>query len=171
MSPHQVQTLDFVRERIAGAGYCPTYREIAAEVGTTPSYAHRLVAELVDAGKLRRRPGARRGLELADRADLRGVPSDALRDELARRGETLGALSREPRAYGRNPGCAADTCGAAVERGHLFCRTHWFALDRDLRDGLLTAHSRARRTRSPADASAYQALLTQARDAIDGGRL
>ncbi|MDE0880529.1 MAG: hypothetical protein OSB00_17995, partial [Sphingomonas bacterium] len=113
-----------------------------------------------------------RGLALTGEPDLRRASLDAIKAELARRGETLDALCREePRAYGRMPSCRVDSCGVAVERGKVMCRTHWFAVPHDLRGDLLASYSRARRTRSSDDARRYQDLLTEAADAAErGGR-
>lgn len=162
MTPLQLQVLDYVRE-LSDGGISPSVRQIAARIGAkSPSTAQRVIEGLVRDGHLARRPGSTRSLRLADQPDLRRATSDALRAELARRGETTEALRvPEARAYGRRISCAADTCGIAVQRGHLFCRTHWFALPDDLRAGILGAF-RAR------DTARYQQLVGQARDIADG---
>lgn len=165
MTPRQLEALDFIRERISELGFAPTIREIAGRIDMTVSGAHRIVEALIAAGYLLRRPAAHRGLTLTGTYDLKGASTSALRAELARRGVTLEALSvREDPALGRAVSCAADTCGAAVKRGMLMCRRHWFALPRELQDGIKRAFARR-------DVDEYQRLVTQARDLIDGGRV
>lgn len=160
MTPRQLQLLDFIRVRLEN-GVNPSYAEIAQGLGfANRSSAHQIVARLIEAGYLRRGPGHARSLELVERKDLRGTSSDALRAELARRGEAI-ELQREPLGHGRQATCAADTCGVAVQRGRLFCRHHWFKLPHSLRDEILRAHA-AR------DARRYQALVAEARDIADG---
>lgn len=162
MTPRQIKILDAVREMLAVGGYSPTYRELAAVMDCAVSKAFEAADALVRSGHLAREPGSR-GLRLAGRVDLRAVPSDELRGEIARRGETLGALSvRDKTFYGRGRPCAADSCGAEVNLGQLFCRIHWFALSRELQDGI--KHAFARR-----DVDRYQALVSEARDLIDSG--
>ena len=163
MTPQQLKALDFFRECQLRGGVTPTVRELARCLSlASTSSAQRLVDRLVASGHLLREPNKARGLRVAEMPDLRLAPTDALRAELARRGETLDAL-RAParRAYGRKASCAADTCGAEVPFGHLFCRPHWFSLPRDLQEGLKQANARG-------DRDQYQELLVQARDIADG---
>lgn len=167
MTPSQLRVLDLVRERITGTGYAPTIREIVAVVGGGVGGVHKIVDDLVAAGHLARSVGEVRGLRLVDMPNLRVVGTAALRAELARRGVTMEALMpRETKAVGRwgarSVTCAADTCGNAVRPGMLMCRTHWFALPRDLQD-------RIKQTFARRDVDAYQAAVTTARDLIDGG--
>ena len=169
MTPEQLRILDFVRDRITEVGHAPTIRETATAQRLSVTGAHKIIDALVSSGKLRRTPAASRGLEVVDAIDLRGVGTSALRAELARRGETLEALpSGRGLATGTKQTCAADTCGAPVQRGQLMCRTHWFALPRDLRDDILTTHARALRYRRGEDVTRYQELVAQARDVADG---
>lgn len=165
MSPHQLQTLDFVRERIATIGVAPTQREIAQHLGKSRGAVTASIEGLVARGKLRRRSAAARGLELADLPDLRTVTTDDMRAELARRGVTMDALAR-PRAlnYGRQAvTCAADSCHVEVRRGHLMCWDHWSQLPRALQQEILTSFGRR-------DEVAYGDAVRRARDLIDGGR-
>lgn len=162
MTPRQIEVLDLVRE-LGDHGLTPTVRQIGERVGiSSPSGVQRVLDALVREGRLERTPGTPRSLRVAGRPDLRLASTNALRAELARRGETLEALSTaEPRAYGGRASCAADTCGAAVQRGHLFCRTHWFRLPARLREDILAAFARR-------DTARYQELVAQARDIADG---
>lgn len=163
MTPRQLEVFEFFRECQLRGGVTPTRRELQRRFQLASlSSIQRLIDALVASGHLVREPGKSRGLRVADMPDLRLAPTDALRAELARRGETLDALRAPSRlAYGRKPACAADTCGAEVPFGHLFCRPHWFALPRDLREALKQANARGDRER-------YQELLFQARDIADG---
>jgi hypothetical protein len=161
MTPLQLKILDQVREWIAVGGIEPTYQEIADGVGCARSQAFRSVAALVEAGHLTKRPGSR-GVRLADRADLRAVPSDELRGELARRGETLEALSRhrDESATGRGRPCALESCAVLVGRGQLFCRQHWFALPAELQGAV-------KRTWAARDERAFGQALLHARDWLE----
>lgn len=164
MTPHDLRALDCIRRSITVLGFAPTVRELADEIGIALSGTHRVIDRLVEAGKLRRTAARTRGLDLPGQPDLRIVDSQALRDELARRGETLDRLAgHAPLAYGRRAAsCAADCCQVEVRRGQLFCRTHWFALPRDLQDGIKQAFARR-------DTSRYQELVAEARDIAEGG--
>ncbi|MHA3840424.1 LexA family protein [Sphingomonas aestuarii] len=165
MSPQQLRTLDFVREHISTIGVAPTQREVATHLGRSRGAAVSAIDGLVARGKLRRRSAASRGLELAEAADLRTVPTDEIRAELARRGVTMDALAR-PRAlnYGRRAvTCAADSCHVEVRRGHLMCWDHWSQLPRALQQEILTSFGRR-------DEVAYGDAVRRARDLIDGGR-
>ena len=165
MSPLQLKLLDWVRPLLQ-EGLSPTLQQIADGLElSNKSRAHGLVASLIASGHLTRVPNKPRSLALAGVPDLRAAPSDFLRAELARRGEALVEPAGR-RATGQQVTCAADTCGMAVQRGHLFCRRHWFALPHQLRDDLLRAHA-ARDTRR------YQHLVAEARDIADacGGPL
>jgi SOS-response transcriptional repressor LexA len=85
MSRLRLAVLDFVREEIAATGCAPSYREIQRRFGRrSPSSAHAAVSSLVEDGLLIRVPGRDRGLRLPG-ADLRAVPTESLRAELARR--------------------------------------------------------------------------------------
>lgn len=161
MTPGQLQVLDCVREMLTYE-VSPSVREIADACEISVTQAHMRIAALVDCGALERGAGKVRNLKLVGVPDLRAVPTDAIRAELARRGVTLDALSTRTRpAIGREMTCAADTCGHVVQRGHLFCREHWFKLEPGLRHRILRAFA-------DKDVSTYQRLVAQARDEIDG---
>jgi hypothetical protein len=161
VSPNELQALDLIRERLSVAGYAPTYRELAAEIGVTLSGAHRCVAALVEAGAVKRTPSKTRGLAVVDLPDMRTVPTDVLRAELARRGVSFAALNpAAPRAIGHEVTCAADTCGTVVQRGHLMCLTHWRVLPHELRNRIL-------RSNAARDQHAFGLAVTEARDLID----
>lgn len=163
MTPNQLQVLDFVRDRVTASGYAPTIREICAEFSVGVSTTHRVIDFLVQTGHLARNPNEHRGLRVVETPNLQTVATTALRAELARRGVTLEALMpREAKAFGREVSCAADTCGNVVTPGMLMCRTHWFALPRELQD-------RIKHTFSRRDVAGYQAAVTEARDLIDSG--
>lgn len=163
MTPTQLRVLDFVRDHIDRLGFSPTIREIVAGLNGNISSVHQAVDLLVRDCYLARSVNAHRGIRLVDMPNLRAVSSDALSAELARRGVTMASLMPgEPRAFGKAVSCAADTCGAEVKPGMLMCRTHWFALSRDLQD-------RIRRTFACRDVAGYQAAVAEARDLIDSG--
>lgn len=163
MTPRQLEALDFVRDRITLAGFAPTVREIGRHLGiSSPSSVARLLEGLSDAGHIRLANGRHRGIELAGQPDLRAASIDAIRAELARRGETLESLQAQSSVgMARHAACAADTCGVRVQPGRLFCLTHWRALPGDLQRDLLAAHRRR-------DLRRFQELLVQARDIADG---
>jgi hypothetical protein len=165
MTPLQLEAFDYIRDRITLTGYPPSFREIAAQLHLSSlSAVSRLIEALVEAGKLGKHAGKDRGLYLTGEPDLRTASLDAIRAELARRGETLESLqARAPDLTARHARCAADTCGAPVQRGHLFCLTHWRALPSDLQSGLLAAHRRGNQRH-------FQMLLTKARDIADDCR-
>ncbi|WP_084581743.1 hypothetical protein [Sphingomonas azotifigens] len=86
MTPRQLRTLDLIREEIARTGLAPTYREIAARSGfSSPGHAHDAVEFLIEAGLIRKIPGRQRGLMIVNQPTLAAVPTQTLRDELARR--------------------------------------------------------------------------------------
>nr|WP_277991073.1 helix-turn-helix domain-containing protein [Sphingomonas panni] len=158
MTPTQLAVLDHVRERLTNIGHCPTVREIADHVGCGVSNAHRLIEKLVEQGALRRTADKARSLALPDRPDLRSVGSDVLHAELARRGETLEALSYGQRlAFGRVRTCAVDGCVQMVTPGHLMCRAHWWALSPELQTAIKDAHAAQ-------NLPTYRRLVVEARD-------
>lgn len=162
MTPQHDAMLVFLRDFMGIGHRSPTVRELARSQDLAVSTTHRLISDLVAAGHLERVPGTR-GLRLPATADLRSVPSEALSAELARRGLTLAALEpRAPIATGYQRTCAADTCGTAVQRGHLMCRQHWFALSASLRQRILQTNARR-------DRAGFERAVTQARDFIDSG--
>ena len=164
MTPLELKVLDYVRERVA-SGVPPTLEQIGVQAmgGAVKSNAYRVVSSLVSQGKLSRQRGKTRGIALADQPDLTAASTEQLKAELARRGVTLEALAVPTRmAFGRAVSCAADSCQMQVRPGHLFCRDHWFSLDRGLRDGILAAYGAK-------DVDRYQELVSRARDTIDCG--
>ncbi|HEX8485734.1 hypothetical protein [Sphingomonas sp.] len=163
MTPRQLEVLDFVREVIAVAQIVPSMRDIASRFGMGLSQAHATLTALVDAGLLERGPEKTRFLRVPGLPDLRAVPTDGLAAELARRGTTLASLDpRAPAALGRQRTCAADTCGVAVQSGHLMCRSHWHALSLELRERILKSNARR-------DRPVFERAVTEARDLIDSG--
>ncbi|MEO7688782.1 MAG: hypothetical protein ABIS51_05805 [Sphingomonas sp.] len=164
MTPQGLETLDFVRVHIQRMGVGPRYQEIGEAFGIGPVAAFYRVEKLVEAGQLQK--GPRGSLELVGTPDLRTVDSAALRAELARRGEIVGALAvPERHVMGRRAvTCAAPCCDIEVPMGHLMCRDHWLSLPFELRQDLLRAHSQARRSGTPDDAQFYGDLVDQARE-------
>jgi hypothetical protein len=172
LSAREASVLRYVRET-ADVEISLSVRDVAQHEGIGISKAHKVLTSLIEAGFLSHEPRKARSIRPAGHVDLRAVPAQRLRAELARRGETLDAMRADPIATGhrarRGGGiCAADTCGAVVPVGHLMCRQHWFALPFDLQNGLKRAHAEARRSQSKADIARYQELLTTARDLVDG---
>lgn len=163
MTPLHARVLDNVREAIAVGGLSPTIADVAKLTGTPYGTATYAVKALIDAGLLAKEKSGH-GLRLPDAIDLRGVATGELTAELARRGVTLASLDRNaPRALGRVVTCAADCCATPVERGHLMCRQHWFALPPMLRERI--TRSNARR-----DNIAFERAVTEARDLIESGK-
>lgn len=159
MTPHQLRALDLFRE-YADAGFSPTAREVGTRLSLSTSSARDVLNRLVESGHLNRERGKRRGLSLADRPDLRLASTAALAAELKRRGKD-GALYRpQPRASRGRQSCTADTCGIAVQPGHLFCRAHWLRLPDDLRRSIFAAFKAG-------DTRRYQELVARARDIAD----
>lgn len=164
MTPLQLDVLDFTREMVAVAGVCPSIRELATRFNVGIASAQGAIDALVEQGTLERVPGKHRSLRVPGSPDLRAVPTPVIAAELARRGVTLASLDpKAVMAVGQQVSCAADTCGRAVERGHLMCRTHWFGLPADLRERIL-------RTNSARDRAGFERAVTQARDLIDSGQ-
>jgi SOS-response transcriptional repressor LexA len=65
------EALDFIRGYVLTHNCSPTVREVAAAVGSkSVSDAHRLIAHLVDAGKLTKRPGRQRALKLIPQSPI-----------------------------------------------------------------------------------------------------
>lgn len=160
MTAAELAVLDLVRDRITVAGVCPTIEEIAHGTRVSTSEVHRSIDRLVAAGKLRKRPRARRGLELVDAPDLRLSPTAAIIAELKRR--RIEVAYRPSMAVGRRATtCAADTCGEPVKVGFLMCRRHWFMLPDNVRYGLKAAQAAGEIAR-------FQQLLTTAVDIADG---
>lgn len=91
MTEHQVNLLEFIRQRIEQSGVRPSYVEMCEALGLrSRSAVVRVVDALVREGHLlRAAKGQRRGLTLSG-ANLRAVPTAALVAELARREYRLG---------------------------------------------------------------------------------
>jgi len=68
LTERQRQVLAFVEEFVAGQGYPPTVREVAARFGIQPRAAADHLAACKRKGYLHREPGRSRGLTLASRA-------------------------------------------------------------------------------------------------------
>ncbi len=86
MTPLEIRTLDFVRERIASTACAPTLEEIAAALGfASKSSARRLVDGLVRQGLLIRDPHRARNLSLPAAPLLTVVATADLEAELRRR--------------------------------------------------------------------------------------
>lgn len=163
MTPRELELLDYLRDFMA-QGLSPTITMIAAQMNVSRSRAQQLVDQLIAKGSLVRADGHHRGLRLADVPDLRPIATEVLAAELARRGVTMASLNpRAPMAVGHQRTCAADTCGAAVQRGHLMCRPHWGALPTTLRERIL-------RSNAARDRQAFERAVTEARDLIDSGQ-
>lgn len=165
MTPRQAQVLGYIRDYRALRGISPTYREIAEalELGGKAT-AFRVVQELHDMGRVKFAEHHHRAIELIDDVDLIAVSTDQLRAELARRGVTMDALMT-PRVIGHSatPRCAHDACPEMVERGQLFCRTHWYALSPAQQRAITEAFGRR-------DLVAFEAAVRAARDALSAMR-
>lgn len=161
MTPVQARVLDAFRAHVEQFGTEPTSRHLAATLGySSQGSIHRTLEILVDLKHLEREtPRGRRARFRLAAPDLRMVPLDALKAELARRGVTLGALDRpETRTMSSKVAhCAADGCQIDVEEGHLMCRKHWWSLPQWLQRGLFQAHNHR-------DVAKFSELLVKARD-------
>lgn len=156
-----VRVLDAVREQLDALGYPPTIAKLADRLGEAPSSVQKALVRLEREGLIARDHKRHRSLRLVGQPDLRAVPTEALEVELGRRGVTFRALSRiEPLRPERGAPCAATCCDQLVGRGHLFCRTHWFAVPAEVRNAILQAFGRR-------DQVAYEMAITRARDIID----
>ncbi|PKP93163.1 MAG: hypothetical protein CVT77_06430 [Alphaproteobacteria bacterium HGW-Alphaproteobacteria-16] len=170
MTEHEIKALDFIRERIVRGGFSPSRREISRSIGISVPATQRIVESLDRQGKIRCIPAKHRGIELTETVDVRTVPSDVLRAELARRGITLEALNGGEKRWVGGAGtakCAAPGCQMQADRGHLMCLTHWRALPRELQLEIIDAHREARRTGCPDDAQRYGDAVQRARDLLD----
>lgn len=164
MTPIQLRAFEFIRERIAELGVAPRQCEIAEELGISTARANVIEQLLVAEGVLEKaRDGRRRSLRVVGEPDLRLVSTSRLQSELARRGITFESLDTGTRrAFARGAvTCAADSCGNEVQRGRLFCLTHWRALPERLRHEILAAHRHR-------DRDAFQDAVGRARDIADG---
>lgn len=67
LTKRQRQVLDFIRERVALDGYCPSISEIGAQFGVTSiSTIHRHLVVLGEKGYIKRRRHAKRFIELLE---------------------------------------------------------------------------------------------------------
>lgn len=160
MTPAQARLLDAFRAHVETFGTAPTFRELADATGYKgPSGVKHRIDKLVEQGLLERTVGHARCYRLANGPDLRMVPLDALKAELARRGVAIGALDRVTTwtMSAKVAHCAADGCDVDVPRGHLMCSAHWSVLPRQLQTDLFRAHGRR-------DTAMFAELLAKARD-------
>lgn len=161
MTPVQARVLDAFRTHVEQFGIAPTSRHLATTLGyASHTTVYKTLQILADLKQLEREtPLGRRARFRLAAPDLRMVPLDALKAELARRGVTLGALDRpETRTLSSKVAhCAADGCDVDVQRGHLMCWAHWSVLPRALQHGLFEAHGKR-------DTATFAELLVQAKD-------
>lgn len=176
MTPRQRDVLDHYRKCISSAGFTPTMKEVGKALGILPQAVKRHVDDLERDGFVSRDRSQIRGVRLTACPPLVGVPTDALRAELARRGELPDALDGgEPKRFGRTRSygagtgtCAAPGCQLEVQRGHLMCLSHWRALPVQLRHDILEAHRKARGLPATSVyAQLYTNLVGEARDLLD----
>lgn len=146
-----------VRKRIeAGVGF--TYQEVGDKIGMSAPGVWSHVQALVGEGQLVKRGQT---IVLPGFVDLTGVPTDALRAELARRGVTMEALEAPKLWWDEGRSCAANHCQERVKRGMLMCRAHWFALPVKYRSDIMNAWG-AR------NMEAYQEAVERARNFLGG---
>jgi hypothetical protein len=150
------QVMDEYRRYIEGAGMPPSLRHVGDKLGITAPAVYKHRQALLHEGKLVYTNGR---LDLPGRIDLAEVSTQAMRAELARRGETFDALMSAPIERGRY--CAAHHCATKVQPGRLFCRDHWFALPPAMRSDIMNAW-RARATQ------AYGEAVEAARNHLGG---
>lgn len=159
MTPAELRVLDYVGEYFDRLAVSPTCTEIARHLDVSPPWAWKLVKSLVDQGALIKRGTGHRAWALPGAPDLRAVATSRLQAELGRRGVTLSALAvPEQRSWSRHAvTCAVDCCDVVVRRGHLMCRTHWFAIPRDMQADILAAFGAQ-------DVEAYGDLVWRAKE-------
>ncbi|MDH7971746.1 MarR family transcriptional regulator [Sphingomonas sp. AR_OL41] len=159
MTPIEVRALEFVRDFIDTRGFAPSLVEIAKELEVSRPRVTQLVKALVDQGQLTKEGRKWRSLEIVGVTDLRAVPTSRLQAELGRRGVNLSALAvPETRSWSRHAvTCAVDSCDIVVKRGHLMCRTHWFAVPYAMQEGMKLANSAG-------DGATYQDLFWRAKE-------
>jgi hypothetical protein len=157
MTPLQHRVFGMVRDILAACGSAPTTVSLDEQLGLETGTARRVVWLLIARGKLTTEDGTLRTLRLPAGPDLSSCGTDALRAELARRGETFDAL--QPRPVGMNEGreCAASACHERVEPGMLMCKRHWWQLPVALQ----------RRIRSAFSGRNRAGYASAVRDAID----
>ena len=64
LTPRLADCLEVIERLSKRHNYAPSYREIAREMDTTASNAHRMVTTLLDRGYVQRMPGAKRSIIL-----------------------------------------------------------------------------------------------------------
>ena len=71
----EMQALRFIRNAIVHAGYAPSVREVAIELGyKSPRTAHLVIDSLIDQGYLRRKPDKKLQLRM-DLVEWNGIAS------------------------------------------------------------------------------------------------
>jgi hypothetical protein len=145
-----------IRKRLdAGVGF--TYKEVGQSIGMSGAGVWGHVQRLVGEGRL-----VKRGQTVAlPGVDLSGASTDALRDELARRGVTMDALDAPSLRWDEGRACAANHCQERVRRGMLMCREHWFKLPAKYRSDIMNAWSGRH-------VQAYQEAVEAARNFLGG---
>ena len=160
MTPIQLCVLDAIRSYIDRTTMAPTLGEIVSATGMSKTGVHRAISLLVKDGNLIRKGWKPRGLALPAAVDLTALPTDRLRSELARRGETMDALATPRVLPGEGRKCAATACMELVGPGKLMCGRHWFRVERNLRDNIHASfHAR--------DLTSYRDLVADAIDQAD----
>jgi len=167
MTPNEIAALDYIRERITVAGYSPTVKEVGVHIGVSNPGALKIVNALVDARHIRRVPCKKRGIELLGVTDLRSTDTATIVAELKRRGVEPGAFNADrPRRSARDVSCAVDCCDTTVQRGHMFCRDHYYSISELTRRALHRTHKRFQSSRRREDErafrTAYYAALAEA---------
>ena len=157
MTPNEIKALDYIRERITVAGYSPTLSEIGVHIGVSNAGAMKIANALVASSHIRRTPSKKRGIELMSVTDLRSTGTEAMMAELQRRGIVPGAfVADRPRRQAYDMTCAVECCGEVVQRGHMFCREHYWSITEITRRELFRTHKRYRSSRRREDERAYQ---------------
>jgi hypothetical protein len=67
-----------------------------------------------------------------------------------------------PRRRAGDVTCAVDCCGTPVQRGHMFCRDHYWAISEETRRLLHRTHKRFRSSRRREDERAFHAAYQAA---------
>ena len=162
MTELQLGIYEYVRDFIVQSeGLCPSVQAISDAFDLkSKGRAKRNIDALIAMGKLSRTTARTHNLALPDTTvDLATVPSAAMRDELARRGEFPGgpALDTPTRP------CGFSSCDQRVTRGHLLCRSHYYQLPLGLRSELREHQRHGNR-------QAYQDAWRRACDVLEGAR-
>ena len=64
ITSREKEILDFIKNHIEKWGFSPTYKQIGQAFGTSAQNAWHLVTGLEKAGRIRRYPGKRQGIEI-----------------------------------------------------------------------------------------------------------